>query len=237
MVSCRVFLRFGCSYGCDCGAFLIKYAPDWATVGLKKFGKNRYGQYQFRVVWAPSVMRIFGGYWDDVGKSEYRLVPKYGLDPKWALERWRPAVMYGIPELWDSQTVTPDGFYSVGPFPCRGAFEMCEKFSTGKGEAGFVPLEPGLIEMTARAVWMGRINSYSDIRRIHLDQLEAKERQHDQNFDDMWDEKQLTRSGLSIGAAGAFDKNKEVEDYERKITRSKAVMQHAKNFKAGFNQT
>jgi hypothetical protein len=213
---------------------VIKFAPAWATVGLRKFGCNPYGDLQFRVIWGPSRTRIIGGYWDDTGKSEYRRVPKYGLDPKWILERWRPPTIYGTPEMWDLQTSTPEGFYAIGPFPAHGEFELCERFSTCKGLAGYVPLEAGLIELTARAVWMGRINTYSDIRRIHEDEELAKERAHDQKFDEMWDERQLTRPGLTLGPGGAFNKQAEIDDYARRIERAGAYV--GSGFKPGFRQ-
>ena len=213
---------------------MLKLAPAWATVGLLKFGTNPYGVLQFRVSWLPSVTRIIGGYWDDNGKSEYRRVPKYGLDAKWGLERWRPPSIYGTPALWDSQTSTPDGFFAIGPFPAHGEFELCERFSTQYGPAGYVPLEPGLIELTARAVWMGRINTYSDLRRIHEDEELAKERAQDQKFDELWRERQTVHSGLTMGYGKGFvNKDAEIEEYERRIQKAQA---YATAFRPGFRQ-
>src|SRR5579859_5050610 len=134
-------------------------APQWATEGLKKFGKNPYGEPNFRCIWGPSRRRIIGGYWNDNGRHEYRKTPKYGLQPRWILERWRPASLYGTPQNWEREYVTPDGFYAVGPFPSHGECESCEIFQAKddagrpiKGWRGFVPIEPGLLELTARAV-------------------------------------------------------------------------------------
>jgi hypothetical protein len=212
-----------------------KLAPSWAQKPLEKFGRNPFGAPNFRVVWGPSRMYIVGGYWEDSGKREYRLVNKYSLDSKWVLERWRPPYIYGSPELWNMQTVQADGFLGLGPFPVHGEYESICPFSTGKGISGYVPLEPGLIEMTARAVWAGRINTYSDIRRNHEDGALAKERDHDRNFDDMWQDKQLTRTGLSIGAGGAFNKQQEIDDYVRKLERNQAFVD-ARRFQQGFRQ-
>ena len=100
---------------------------------------------------------------------------------------------------------------------------------------GYVPLEPGLIELTARAVVMGKVNSYSDIRRILEDEELAKERYQDQQVDDMWAEAQLSRPGLSIGAGGAFNKQSEIDDYARRIERSKAFVD-ARRFRPGLKQ-
>ncbi len=219
------------------------FAPEYQTRGLLKFGTNPYGQSIFRVIWSPSRTRILGGYWSDVGHHEYRRVLKYGTAPRWCLERWLPASRYGTPRSWDRDTITADGFYGVGPFPVHGEYESCEIFQAKdengrpiKGWAGFVPLEPGLVELAARAVWMGRVNSYSDIRIALRDEELAKERAKDQRFDAQWTENQATREGLTIGYGGkSVNKAQEIEDYARKIERVGAYINKAR-FVNGFKQ-
>jgi hypothetical protein len=217
-------------------------APAYQTEGLRKFGVNPYGQPNFRIVWAPSRTRILGGFWEDNGHHEYRRVLRYGTTPRWILERWRPGSMYGTPEQWQRDYVTPDGFFSVGPFPVHGEYESCEVFQAKdelgraiKGWRGFVPLEPGLIELAARAVWMGRINSYSDIRIALRDEEVTKEREKDRRFDDQWTEQQALHEGLTIGRGGFINKANEIEDMARRIEKVGAYIS-AKKFKAGFRQ-
>jgi hypothetical protein len=218
-------------------------APEYQTQGLKKFGFNQYGQPIFRVVWGPSRTKILGGFWEDVARHEYRRTPKYGLQPRWVLERHLPASRYGSPRTWDRDTITNDGFYGVGPFPVHGEYESCEIFQAKdgngrpiKGWAGYVPLEPGLVELAARAVWMGRINSYSDIRIALRDEELRKEREKDQWFDQQWDEHQAVREGLTIGYGGkSVNKAQEIEDYARKIERVGAYINRAR-FSPGFKQ-
>jgi hypothetical protein len=217
-------------------------APSHQTVGLEKFGLNPYGQPNFRVVWAPSRTRIIGGFWEDTAQHEYRRKPKYGVSPRWILERWRPAAMYGTPEAWEREYITPDGFYAVGPFPVHGEYESCEVFQAKdeqgkavKGWAGFVPLEPGLVELTARAVWMGRINSYSDIRIAVRDEELRKERESDRRFDQNWDEKQTLHDGLSIGRYGFVNRAAEIDDMARRIERVGAYVR-GDRFRKGFKQ-
>ncbi len=217
-------------------------APEHQTTGLKKFGLNPYGGPNFRIIWGPSRTRIMGGFWEDRAVHEYRLVSKYGLTPRWILERWRSSTIYGTPDSWHRETVTADGFYSCGPYPVHGEYESCEIFQAKddlgrpiKGWGGYVPLEPGLVELTARAVWMGRINSYSDIRIALRDEELRKEREKDRRFDEQWDENQALHEGLTIGAHGSVNKAQEIEDMARKIERVGAFV-NAKRFRKGFKQ-
>jgi hypothetical protein len=211
-------------------------APDWATKGLARFGLNPYGQPHFRVIWGPSRTYIAGGFFDRLGKSTYRRLVKYGLDPKWVLERWRPAAIYGSPQTWEANYSTPEGFLALGPFPAHGEYESCTVFSTGKGGSGYVPLEPGLVEMSARAVWMGKALTYSDIRRAHEDEELKREQEADAGFDDMWKEAQLSREGLTMGAGGSFNKQAQIDDYARKIERNNLFV-NARTFRPGFRQS
>jgi hypothetical protein len=221
----------------------LKLAPEYCTVGLKKFGINPYGQPNFRVIFAPTRTRIQGGFWADVARSEYRIVGKYGNTPRWLLEKWLPGTTYGTPESWYRETVTPDGLLGCGPYPVHGEYESCEVFQAKdadgralKGWAGFVPLEPGLVELTARAVWMGRINSYSDIRIALRDEELNKEKEKDALFDQRWAEQQAQREGLTIGFGGrSTNKAQEIDDMARKIERVGAYVNAAK-FRPGFKQ-
>jgi hypothetical protein len=210
-------------------------APQWCARVLRRFGLNPYGQPIFRCIWGPSATKIVGGYWMDSGTSEYRVTKRYGDDPKWILERWQPASEIGTPQSWDASTLTYDGFYGIGPFPAHGRYLHCTTFSVAKGPQGYVPLEAGLVEMTARAVWMGRTLSKADIAIAERDESLAAERAQDANFDALWDEKQLSRQGLSIGAGGAFNKAEEVADMERRIERA-GVFIDGRKFKTGLKQ-
>ncbi len=213
----------------------VKEAPPIYRQLLSKFGKNSYGQNCFRLIWEPSRMRIFGGYWDDLGKWEYRLVQKYGTAKKWILERWRPAVVYGSPELWEQQTGSADGWLTCGPFPVHGDFECISKFAANNpAEEGILP-EPGLVLYTVMEHRLGQVIAESDRKRVYEDDALRKERESDQKFDDMWAEAQLTRPGLTLGAGGAFNKQQEIDDYARRIEKANAYV-NARRFAPGFRQ-
>jgi len=92
-----------------------------------------------------------------------------------------------------------------------------------------------MVELMARFCWMGRTMTYGELKREMEDAALAKEAQHDKNFDEMWDDRQLTRPGLSLGAGGAFNKEAAIEDYARKIERSHAFVD-ARCFRPGLHQ-
>jgi hypothetical protein len=211
-------------------------APSWATKCLEQFGQNRAGLPNFRCIWGPSRTYIVGGFWQDTGRSEYRRRLRYGTDPKWILERWRPPQTYGLPEMWEANQVTPDGFYTVGPFPAQGDYECVIKFSVEKGMSGYVPLEPGMVETAARLCWMGRVENYSDLRRLHEDELLQKERAQDEAFNLLWEERQHShKGGLAIGAHAKYNHQEEIDDYARRIERANAFV-NADEFNSGFGQ-
>lgn len=202
---------------------------------LERFGRNPYGQNVYRLIWAPSRMRIFGGYWDDTGKTEYRLVSKYGPTPQWALETWRPATVYAGPEIWERQTMSPDGYLTCGPFPAHGDFECLHKFSAKNADDGGILPEPGLILYLIQEQRLIRTFSEAQRKSVYEEQQLKAEQRQDADFDDMWKEAQLSRSGLSIGAAGAFNKQEEIDDYARRIERANAFVD-ARRFRPGFKQ-
>lgn len=208
-------------------------APEWAQKPLAKFGVNKYGQPRFRVVWGPSVTKIVvSGFGPD---AHYAKLLKYGSDPKWFLEQWQPCLM--SPEQWDEQTITPDQFFGLGPYPSHGTYECAEKFSVAPGIYGYVPLEPGLIEMTARAVMAGKLNTRGTIKQTIETEAQSAEKERDRLFDEEWEDLQHQhKGGLTIGAHAKYNHAEEVENYVRKLERSPNALNAARRFQPGFTQ-
>lgn len=203
---------------------------------LERYGRTPYGENRYRVVWGPSRYRIMGGYWEDAAKNEYRLAPIYGPTAQWVLEHWRPAVIFGSPQIWDTQTTTPEGFWGCGPFPAHGDFIGLQKFSAknARDDGGILPE----LALTAYAVMEHRLLQFiseADRQRTYTEEAMRKERAQDASFDDMWKEAQLSRPGLSIGAGGAFNKQQEIDDYARRIERANAFVD-GREFRHGFKQ-
>lgn len=205
---------------------------------LRHYGQNRYGENLFRIVMLSSRCYLAGGFWAKEGVFGYRRVPKYSMhEHKWALEIWRCASVYGTPALWDSQTTSMEGYYQVGPYPCHGEFECCAVFSTGKGRGGYIPLEPGTVDLQARAVWMGRGQTLWDIRTALNSQEELKERRGDERFEDLWHNLHHTRQGLTVGAAGRYNIEDERERMKQKFLDNQDLWGQQSDFQTGFEQT
>jgi hypothetical protein len=100
---------------------------------MKRYGTNPYRENLYRIVFAPSVMRLVGGMWPD-GKAEYRLRPKYReLGNVWVLEKWISALKdSGMTEQSYNFTFTEPGTGLLlnGPYPKRGVYQQVHTFET-----------------------------------------------------------------------------------------------------------
>jgi hypothetical protein len=214
----------------------LRRAPEMYQAILKKYGTNLYGENLYRLIWGPSRCYIVGGYWEVEREFAYHLQPKYGRGEKWMLERWMPASTYGTPETWDTGTLSQEGFYQVGPYPVHGEFECAAVFSTGSGPSGHVPLEPGTVDLQARLCFMGRTLSLWDIRLNNRNEQEQKARFQDAAFNEMWEELQHSRQGLTIGSAGHYSHEDEINDYKLRLLQHKDAWLPQSDFQKGFAQ-
>jgi len=100
---------------------------------MKRYGLNPHGENLYRIVFAPSVMRLVGGRWPD-GRMEYRLRPKYReLGDVWVLEKWISALKdSGMTEQTYNFTFTEPGTGLLlnGPYPRRGVYQHVHTFET-----------------------------------------------------------------------------------------------------------
>lgn len=203
---------------------------------LNYFGKNLYGENLYRVIWGPSRFYLCGGFWQKENEFAYRRMPKYGVGEKWLIEKWLSATTYGTPENWDRQTLSPEGFYQVGPFPIHGEYESVAVFSTGSGPAGYVPLEPGTIFLQVRLCHMGRTLSRWDLRYNIRAEQEAKQKFQDAAFNEMWESLQHSRPGLTMGSAGHYSDEDAVNDYKRRLLQHRESWLEKSEFQRGFMQ-
>jgi hypothetical protein len=214
----------------------LRRAPASYETILRKYGQNLYGENIYRVVWLASRCYLAGGFWEDAGTCEYRLMPKYGRQEKYGIEKWLPASRYGTPDLWDKTQVGVEGFYNVGPFPAHGQFECAAVFSTRPGPLGYVPLEPGTVDLQARLIYMGRTASMWDIRVNNRAEQESKKKFQDAAFNETWEAAQHTRAGLTMGSAGHYSDEDAINDYKRMLLEHKDAWLPKNEFQPGFVQ-
>jgi len=131
--------------------------------------------------------------------------------------------------------MSPDGYLTCGPFPAHGDYECLHKFSAKNVDEGGILPEPGLLLYLIQEQRLLRTFSEAQRKSVYEDQQIKAEQREDSTFDDMWKEAQLSRPGLSIGAAGAFNKQEEIDDYARRIERAQAFVD-ARKFRPGFKQ-
>ena len=213
-------------------------APDWCARVLRKFGVNLYGENIFRMAFLPSRCYVVGGYWESDGALEYRLCPRYSVrEQKWALERFVPAAWLGSPESWDKLASTVEGYYAIGPYPAHGLFEVCHVFSEGRGIAGYVPLEPGSVELAARLIWMGKSLTRYAVRAAALGEEEEKIRKQDEYFEKLLADKSYSRNVATYGMAATYNREHLIEDYKTRIRKSKAWSRKHRFVDKGFGQT
>jgi hypothetical protein len=214
----------------------LRRAPAMYSEILRKFGRNLYGENLYRVIWGPARCYLVGGYWAVENEFAYHRQPKYGRGEKWILEKWLPATTYGTPAAWDRTTLSPEGFYQVGPFPAHGEFESVAVFSTGPGPRGYVPLEPGTVELQARLCHMGRTLTRWDLRYNIRAEQESKQKFQDAAFNEMWESLQHTRSGLTMGSTGHYSDEDAVNDYKRRLLEHRSAWLAPGEFQRGFQQ-
>jgi hypothetical protein len=210
-------------------------APAWCEAILRKYGQNRYGENLFRVVMLTSRCYTVGGLWEQDGELAYKQMPKYGHEAKWALEKFVPARFLGTPQAWEALCSTVEGYYAIGPFPAHGTFECVAVFSVGKGPNGYVPLEPGMIDLQARLVWMGRALTRYAIRAAALGEEEEKIRREDAHFEKLLAQVSLTRETPTFGHAISYSRENRIDDYKVKLVKNRAWLRKHR-FQPGFSQ-
>lgn len=205
---------------------------------LAKYGQNLLGENLLRLTWLPARCYFVGGWWEQAQEFGYRLMPKYGVrNERWAIEKWLPATSYGTPQTWETQTLSAEGYLQVGPFPLHGEFECAAVFSVGPGPAGYVPLEPGTVDLQARLVHNGRSRSIWDIRNAIRSDQEMKARTQDGAFNEMWDSVQHTRKGLTLGSTGHYSNEDAINAYKQRLLQGKDGWVAESQFQGGFAQT
>ena len=204
--------------------------PAWVQPLLDPFGRNPFGENIFRVVHSPRRVFLVGGYWEQEGTFGYRRAPRYPRKNCWILERWLPGRHYGSPDTWAQDTINPEGYLSLGPYPSCGLYECCFMF------AARIPLNQGVLMNIVKSIYIGRVRKVSDIREQLAAETKAEEAAWDAQFEADYDSTHGVRRGLSLTSGKVLQYHQDdIERYKQRLVDSN-VRLHREDFKEGFQQ-
>jgi len=151
----------------------------------KKFGVNRFGEPNYKIVWNQSQFIRMGNVWrDSRGNEQAGYKDTYQGDGTacWMIMRWLPPEHYGSPNTFYRETY--DGLsrkYFMGEYPWKGRYEIlqalnCKDFIGGKLVVTHLPLCHYLIDMVIPMIVAWQALSIEEQRasRQLAEQEEAK---------------------------------------------------------------
>lgn len=199
---------------------------SWTETICSKYGRNRFGQPLYRILFAPTASYVAGGYFSDSGNHEYRRIPRYPGSKDFILEKWLDAGFFGSPKSWNEQR-EQDGFLPIGPYPARGMYVAV----MGIKQHALTPAWLNFnLRYQEREFSRGR--SKAQIRIQAMDEIEEKNKAREQ-----WLDVQLEDAGVgsrsylfSSGAAGLDSQAAKREDYIQRLI-SDASLIHDKTDK------
>lgn len=125
----------------------------------------------FRIVWAPSVMNLVGGEFED-GFTGYRARPSYRhVGEAWILEKWISAFDHTKMDeaTYNATWKHPDnGLCLTGPYPRNGTYFFCHKFDGVRLNIN--------IALLVALIKKAKLNSHAANQRAILDMREAEEK-------------------------------------------------------------
>jgi len=209
-----------------------KPVQNWVGTSLRHFGITPYGESLFRVIWAPSRMRMIGGrHTVRDGKPQidrdvvanggrdnsvvrefvgYKWYPMYPRKQSYILEKWLSPVEYGgTRENYETQQRCAEtGLLVSGPYPERGEYFFCYEFPDGYPAVSAV-------ESIIRLILFGRNFTIREKRDAILEadkreQLSIRKRATDVILDSL--------PAFGLKAANTNPSRRKPEDYELKYS-------------------
>jgi hypothetical protein len=159
----------------------------------RMFGRNQFGDPNFKIVWGQSEFFRMGNVWRDVhGNERHGYRERYlchGM-PCWVILRWKQPKQYGSPRMFYAETFDQvSGMYILGEYPWHGRYEIVQalhrkEFIDGKLIFTHFPLSHVLIDKVIPL--MLRVQSMSAVERQAASQL-AREREEKERTQDIAD--------------------------------------------------
>ena len=96
----------------------IEYVEFLVRIG----GRNPFGKPNFRLVWGESATNVVWGQLEGGGKGQHVKLRYAGI-PRWNVEMWKPAEVFGSPESWYADSYDPvSGLHVCGDYPFQGDY-------------------------------------------------------------------------------------------------------------------
>jgi hypothetical protein len=220
----------------------------WVGCSLKHFGINTYSEPLFRVVWAPSRMRLIGGKHTERDSKPlsdrelkaagghdnsivrewvgYRWYPMYPRKQCYVLEKWLSPFEYGgTKKTYEmQQTDAETGLLVSGPYPERGEYFLSHEFPEGYPASSAV-------ESVIQMVLYGRKYTLEEKRQAMIEadkreRLALKKRNTDIILDSM--------PAFGLNSASTNPGRRKPEDY--KLRYSAEDLQNKLGFPIGNNK-
>lgn len=166
-----------------------KKPPTFCDVICRRYGLNRNGEANWRVRWCPDRVTLFGGYWGESGRFEYKRIRRYGTKQNWILERFVPAKYFGDPATWAGRTSNSEGYLNQGPYPIDGLYICTDIFKE--------PLTPTLVGRAIQSAALGDLADMWIKADVKRQEVEEMDRLSDERFDREWELIDNPRRGLT----------------------------------------
>lgn len=117
----------------------------------RMFGKNRFGDPNFKIVWNQSQFIRMGNVWNDV--ACYKDTYQGDGQPCWMIMKWMPPNHYGSPaSFYQNNRDSKTGLFFMGEYPWKGHYEIAQaliskEFIGGKLVITHMPLCHYMIDM------------------------------------------------------------------------------------------
>jgi len=167
------------------GAETRRVPPEYQERLTRKFGVNRFGDPNFKIVWNQSQFIRMGNVWRDARGNErvgYKDTYQGDGQPCWMIMRWMPPEHYGSPRTYYANTYDSlSRKYFIGEYPWKGRYEIVQalinkEFVDNKLVITHMPLCHYLIDMIIPLIlqWQALSDEERAAAKQHAQQEEAK---------------------------------------------------------------
>lgn len=143
------------------------------------FGRNKFGDPNFIIVWGQTYTIRLGNVWANGRKGYKDRLVQHNV-PCWVIMRWRSPREYGTPELYYLESYEPNtGVYITGEYPWKGRYEILQPLYHKRFEGGLMvldsmPLDQILIDRVIPMIIKAQRMSFAE-RKAAEDLIREKE--------------------------------------------------------------